>query len=185
MPRRSSPTRRATMATRLSWLVPVAALVGLAGCASTASVATDYDRTADFTAPKTYFWREGTRLPNPLMEERIMQAVDANLQEKGLRRVDDGGDLTVTYHASAEKSVDIQTFDTGYPYGCWGGCMSTSSTTVRPITTGTLVVDLVDSRTNRLIWRGQGSDTITDDPAETERKIYEIVGRMFAEFPPK
>jgi hypothetical protein len=173
------------MASRLGWLVPAAALVGLAGCASTASVATDYDRTADFTAPKTYFWREGTKLPNPLMEERIMQAVDANLQEKGLRRVDADGDLTVTYHASAEKSVDIQTFDTGYPYGCWGGCMGTSSTTVRPITTGTLVVDLVDTRTNRLLWRGQGSDTITDDPAETERKIYEIVGRMFAEFPPK
>jgi len=160
-------------------------MTGLAACAPSATVNTDFDPTADFTAPKTYSWREGTKLPNPLMEQRIVNAVDAQLQAKGLQRVEEGGDLWVTYHASAEESMDIQSFETGSPYGCWGGCMSSTSTTVRPVTTGTLIVDLVNAKTNQLMWRGAGSDTITGDPEDTERTINEVIYRMFGEFPPK
>ena len=63
--------------------------------------------------------------------------------------------------------------------------MSSTSTTVRPVTTGTLVVDLVNAKTNQLMWRGSGSDTITGDPEDTQRTINEVVYRMFAEYPPK
>ena len=119
------------------------------------------------------------------MEQRVIDAVDAQMKAKGLTRVDSGGDISITYHAAATESMDVQTFSTGSYYGCWGGCMSTASTTVRPVTTGTLIVDMVDTRTNKMLWRGSGTDTVTGEPADSERKINEAVVRMFQAFPPK
>ena len=171
--------------TRFAQALSLAALVVVSGCGSSMTVNTDYDQAANFSALKTYTWREGTKLPNPLMEQRVVAAVDAQLTAKGLQRVDSGGDLTVTYHAAADESMDIQTFSTGSAYGCWGGCMSNTSTTVRPVTIGTLIVDLVETSSNKMVWRGSGSDTVTGDPQEGERKINEAITRMFQNFPPK
>ena len=178
--------RRTLHTTHLLGALPIAVAFALSGCGgSSMQVNTDFDRTANFSAFKTYSWREGTKVPNPLMHDRVIAAVDAQLVKSGLQRVDSGGDLTVTYHAATNESMDIQTFTTGGTYGCWGGCMSTSSTQVRPVTTGTLIVDLVETSSNRMLWRGTGSDTVTGDPQDTERKINEVVQRMFSSFPPK
>ena len=177
--------QRAQLTTRLLGALPIAVAFAVSGCGSSMQVNTDYDKTANFSALKTYSWREGTPLPNPLMGDRVVAAVDAQLQAKGLQRVDTGGDLTVTYHASATESMDIQTFSTGSYYGCWGGCMSSAQTTVRPVTTGTLIVDLVETSSNKMLWRGTGSDTVTGDPQEGERKVNEAIQRMFSDFPPK
>ena len=183
MTRFNPRAQRALLTARLVGGLQVALVV--AGCGSTMTVNTDYDRAANFTTLKTYTWREGTKLPNPLMEQRVIDAVDAQMKAKGLTRVDSGGDISITYHAAATESMDVQTFSTGSYYGCWGGCMSTASTTVRPVTTGTLIVDMVDARTNKMLWRGSGTDTVTGEPADSERKINEAVVRMFQAFPPK
>ena len=171
--------------TRLLGVLPIAVALALSGCGSSMTVNTDFDRTANFSALKTYSWREGTNLPNPLMHERVLAAVDAQLAAKGLQKVDSGGDVSVTYHAAANETMEMQTFSTGGYYGCWGGCMGTTSTTVTPVTTGTLIVDIVDTKSNKMMWRGTGSDTVTGDPKDSEYKINEVIKRMFGNFPPK
>jgi|RhiMetdeSRZDD1v2_1073273.scaffolds.fasta_scaffold36146_2 uncharacterized protein DUF4136 len=180
---------RAPAAARLAGVLPAAALaIALGGCGSSMTVATDYDRAANFTSYKTYSWRKGTPLPNPLMSQRVVAAIDAQMAKKGFTKVDSAAsDVTVTYHAAADKSMDVQTFHSGSAYGCWGGCYgsSMSSTTVTPVTTGTLIVDIVDSKTNNMLWRGSGSDTVSDNPSENEGKVNEAVSRMFENFPPK
>ena len=182
---RRSPLRLLTR--RRTSALPIVIVFVLSGCGSSMQVNTDFDRAATFNTMKTYSWREGTPLPNPLMAQRVVDAIDAQLKSKGLTRVDSGGDLTVTYHASADHSVDVQTFSSGGYYSCWGGCMSSvsSTTSVRPVTTGTLVVDLVDTRSNKMIWRGTGSDTVSDNPKENEAKVNEAVKAMFRNYPPK
>ena len=53
---------------------------------------------------------------------------------------------------------------------------------------GTLVLDLVDARTNRVIWRGWAQDSVEDmlnDPDRMAEKIDQAVTRMFALLPPK
>jgi hypothetical protein len=169
--------------TRLVAAVAVSASLATAGCGSSMKVTTDFDPAADFTDAHTYSWRDGTPLPNPLMGQRVVSAIDNQLRAKGFNRVESGGDLSITYHAAADRSVDVQSFQTGSPYACWGGCMT--STTVTPVTTGTLIVDIVEAKSNRMMWRGTGSDTVGDDPAENEKKINEAVARMFEKFPPK
>ena len=67
-------SHRVSLIRRCAGALPVAVLV-LASCASPVKVATDYDRTANFTTFKTYSWRDGTKLPNPLNSERLVSAV--------------------------------------------------------------------------------------------------------------
>ena len=165
--------------------IPVLALTLVAMACSSVTVNTDFDRGADFSRYQTYSWRQGTPARNQLMDRRIVAAVDNQLRSKGLMRVDSGAgpNLFVTYHAAVRQELDIQTVDYGRPYRCFGGCART--TTVRPVDVGTLVVDLVDTRGNTLVWRGMASDAISSDPEETTKKINEGVDKMFENYPPR
>jgi len=184
MPWFTGRAHAARLSARRADLVMVA-LVALAvgGCGGNMKVATDYDRSANFAPLKSYSWREGTPLPNPLMSGRVVAAVDRELAAKGFTKVESGGDVNVTYHASADKEVDIQSFNTGGPYACYGGC--STSTTVTHVTVGTIIVDIVDAKTDKMLWRGSASDTVSDDPSRNEQKINDGVKMMFAGFPPK
>lgn len=176
----SSPIRHAR---RADFLVAAVAVLALGGCGSSMTVSTDYDRAANFAPLKTYSWRVEAPLPNPLNAERLVNAIDAQLKAKGFTKMESGGDVTVTYHAAADKSVDVQSFQSGGAYSCWGGC--TTSTTVTPVTIGTVIVDIIDSKTNKMLWRGSATDTVSGDPKENEAKIQEGVHKMFEKFPPK
>ena len=53
---------------------------------------------------------------------------------------------------------------------------------------GTLVLDLVDTRTNRVIWRGWAQDSVEDmlnDRDRMAKKIDQAVTQMLALLPPK
>src|SRR4029450_825847 len=105
-PNRQLPNRRFVMpwltqhahstrvlARRPEAMLAVVAALALGGCASSMKVSTDYDRAANFSSFKTYSWRPGTPLPNPLNAERLVNAIDANLKAKGFTKVDSGGDV--------------------------------------------------------------------------------------------
>ena len=59
-----------------------------------------------------------------------------------------------------------------------------SSTTVREIPVGTILVDLVDAGTNKLVWRGTGTDVVSDKPEKNEAKINKLIPKMFKSYPP-
>jgi hypothetical protein len=54
------------------------------------------------------------------------------------------------------------------------------------ILTGTLAVDLVDSRTNTIVWRGIASKEIDvkAEPGKRERNINRAAERLFKHYPP-
>jgi hypothetical protein len=150
-----------------------------------ADVTVDWDKQADFTHFKTYAWGRGTPAKNPLMDQRIVAAIDKQLASKGLQKVDDpsNADLVVIYHAAVGEQTQLNTTDMGGGWGWrWGSGMST--TTVDKIPTGQLVVDIGDARTKKLLWLGNAKDTLSDKPEKNEEKINKAVEKMFAKFPP-
>ena len=155
------------------------ATLGLAG------VSVDFEKTADFSKYKTFQWKEGTVLPNPLMQDRLKAAVEKELQAKGVVPASDSPHLIVMTHGRLDTrtSVDTTSFGYGGYYG-WGGGMATSSTTVREIPVGTILVDLVDAGTNKLVWRGTGTDVVSDKPEKNEAKINKLIPKMFKSYPP-
>jgi hypothetical protein len=56
---------------------------------------------------------------------------------------------------------------------------------VENIPVGTLQIDIFDSSTKELIWRGSATDTLSDKPDTNEKKLEKSVGDMFKKFPPE
>jgi hypothetical protein len=65
----------------------------------------------------------------------------------------------------------------------WGG-WATATTTVDTYEVGTLIVDLFDMSTKRVVWRGVATGTIAEKPEKNVKKIDKAVGKMFKHFPP-
>jgi len=142
------------MQTRLVTAGLIALLVPAAAMAQ--KVSYDFDKSANFAAFKTYAHKDGTKVGQPLIDERIIAAIDAQMTAKGFTKSEASPDVFVVYHFAFDKQKDISTYSSGYgggygPYGWgWGGGMSTQTTQVRDILIGTLVVDMADAKKGQL-----------------------------------
>ena len=153
---------------------------------SAQKVTTDFDHNANFSQYKTFMWLREPRMSDPLMRQRVIDAVNAQLTAKGLRLVTDGADLGVVANSSTRQEQSLQTFYTGFGGWGWRGWNDGFATTYpETFTVGTLVVDLFDSRTEQVVSRGTSSETIPDKPEKTAEKLNKAIEKMFKDFPPK
>ena len=90
-----------------------------------------------------------------------------------------------------KQSVTATTNYYGYgglyrPYGYYGGMGMASNTTVKTYNykDGSLVIDIVDNATQKMIWQGTGNKDIDKKPKDTEAAIAEAVSKIMASFPP-
>jgi hypothetical protein len=164
--------------------------VGIALLSATASFAqqvkTDYDRGADFRQYKTYSWQK-VQTQDPLWVDRIKTAVNASLAAKGLTPVESGGDVAIVAIETTQNQRTLNTFYDGFGGGWrWRGGMGfgNATTTVDNYKVGTLVVDLFDTHTKTLIWRGSASDTLSDKSDKNIKNLDKGVQKMFDHFPP-
>ena len=161
----------------------------LAGFASAVDVQTDWDRAYDFKNLHTFFVKIGTSWGNPLGEQRVQAAVEQALISKGWTKATDeaSADALVALHGATEQKHDINTFYSGwggYGYYGWGGGMTTAHTSVSEYRVGTLVTDIFDSKTKKLVFRGVAQDELSDKPEKNEKKIKKATEKMFKKFPP-
>src|SRR6185295_7121663 len=91
-------------------------LVVMTADALAQQVQTDYDKHANFAQYKTYSWKK-IKVNNQLWEPRIKDAVDSQLAAKGWRRVDDGGDVTLTAIGTTRIQRTLDTFYNGFGGG--------------------------------------------------------------------
>jgi len=147
-------------------------------------VHTDHDPSANFERYHTYYWAK-VQTSNPLWQQRIQDAVDKELQSKGWRRQESSGDIVLAAVGSARNQQEYQTFYKGLGGWRWGGFGDEATTTVQNYRIGTLVVDMYDPQTKRLVWRGTADDTLSDKPENNEKKLDKSVEKMFKDFPPK
>jgi hypothetical protein len=164
------------------------ASVGIMLLAASASFAqqvkTDYDRSADFSKYTTYSW-EKVQTQDPLLVDRIKQAVNAALAEKSLTPVESGGQVAIVAIEMTKNQQTLNTFYDGFGGGWrWGGGFGNATTTVDNYKVGTLVVDLFDASTKKVIWRGSASDTLSDKSDKNIKNLDKGVQKMFEHFPP-
>jgi hypothetical protein len=151
------------------------------------NISYDFDKAADFSKFKTYSWVRGTILTDELNHQRVVNAVNAQLAAKRLTRVEDRAkaDLLVAYHAGFDRDLQITGFSSGWGPYRFGATRSGTART-EEILTGTLAVDLVDSRTNTIVWRGIATKDVDvkADPQKRERNITRAAERLFKNYPP-
>ncbi len=144
---------------------------------------------------------------SPILERRIRGEIDSELARLGYRRDTSGApDFRVAFKVLTEKETD--TYSGGYggfysPYsfghghfghggfghggfGHFGLSPYYGPAIVRQYVQGTLVLDIVDGRTNELIWRGWATDRLDDDPKPKQVRHYvtAAVQKILEEFPP-
>ncbi len=146
-------------------------------------VKTDYDHHADFGTYRTYSWAN-VQTKDPLWVDRIKRAVNQELTAKGWMMVPSGGDASLV---AIETTHEKQTLDTFYDNlgggWRWGG-FGDATTTSETYKVGTLVVDIFDAKTKKLLWRGSSRDTLSGKPEQNEKKLNKGVMKMFDHFPP-
>jgi hypothetical protein len=159
-------------------LLGVTALFGQA-------VKTDFDRATDFNQYKTYSW-EKVQTQDPLWVDRIESAVNGALAARGWTQVASGGNVSIVAIEMTRNQQTLDTFYNGFGGGWrWGGGFGDARTTVSTYEVGTLVVDLFDANSKKLIWRGSSSDTLSDKSDKNIKNLDKTVQKMFNRFPPE
>jgi hypothetical protein len=159
-----------------------------AGKLSAQQVKTDYDRNANFGQYKTYSW-EQVKTKDALDVDRIKTAVNAALSAKGWTMVDSGGDVSVIAMEMTHNQQTLNTFYDGFGGG-WGwrrfggGGFGEATTTTETYKVGSVVVDLFDTKTKQLIWRGTSSETLSNNSDKNIKNLDKGVEKMFKHFPP-
>jgi hypothetical protein len=169
--------------------------VSVAGACASIEVNHEADPEADFGAYGTYDWmpaesrRVDLRARDPLDEQRLRDAIEAELRDKGLRKVDSGEpDILIGYLLVLEDGMDSQTMyvqsDPDWRYRTYGPATTTTRTT--DFTMGTLIIDVHDVEEKALVWRGvaEGQVDQTQDPEKRRARINKAVQKILEEFPP-
>ena len=160
-------------------------MIGVTSC-SPYRITTDYAASANFTEYKTYQFRVDDLKLNDLDKDRVLNEIAKNLQNKGLT-ASTSPDLIVNLKASHKRIEDTRVdpafgmWGWGRPFG-WGFGMSRAWTT--DYNQGSLMIDLVDAKTNKLVWQGAGAGINVDSPKSKQRQIPEIVAEILANYPP-
>ena len=178
-------------------ILPLALLVlfFLSGCAGI-QVSEDYDTKAPFPVLQYYDWNpvaiddSDARLSNPLLHERFRQAIDLELQSKGFL-VAPLPDFRVQYTFAIDTRLESDPIRTGFGFGAgsyrrFGGLGVSTHSDIRQFDVATLVIDIYDEQTGRLLWRGRGSETYDNHatPEETTGMVNRLVRTILAQFPP-
>lgn len=156
-----------------------------------------YDKTVDFSRFKTYSWTEPAMPPTyPMLYTTVVQSIDTQLTQKGFQRADKDGDFTIVPAGGIEYGNNIAAGTpmigtySGPPPAfnatMWTGAEGPSSMQGTMIPQGTLVLELVDRKSNTVIWTGR---VVQKLDIEKKNKSLELaakaVNKLLKDFPPK
>jgi len=182
---RSSVTRCAQLTSLLCSLILLTSLAAYAQ-----KITVEYDKSLDFSKFKTYAIDPVDNAPRPMLRLAIQAAVQDDLTKRGLTKVDTNPDLYVQMYGAIDTDFTAHYHDPIYgggipplnsKYTVWYSIPGTVITVVIP--KGQLVVDLVDARQKRLIWRGMANQKLSDDRDELLDQVNTAVEKMFRQYP--
>ncbi len=156
----------------------------------------DYDKSADFSSYAAFTWSSsdlpfrpsGSTYISPLDVQRIREAIGLELVSLGFSETVDqaSADFVVSFTVGAREKIDVETYPPSYgvtwvrhwPY--YGRVVD-----VHTYTEGTLAIDIFDVATNRPVWHGVASKSISkkdrENPNET---VNAAVTAVLSNFPP-
>ncbi len=171
----------------------------------------DYDHSYRFNQIKSYSWGK-VQVSDPTLEPIVVAAIDHVIQGYGFKESDKDkkGDIIITA-VEANNPQQYEAFyrtvsDLDWHRGWSNGGFSDSASRLRQIHGGTLIVDIYDGATKKLVWRGTaagikvsggdnsraqrekedvGFSPATPQERASEDNVDKAVGIMFANYPPK
>ncbi|HEY7193655.1 MAG TPA: DUF4136 domain-containing protein [Gemmatimonadales bacterium] len=133
---------------------------------------------------------EDPMLANSITNRTLRRALLDGFQSRGYVVNDSTPDFVVAYYAAAKHKLDVTYWDYGYRWRPrwwrgWGpGARPWGEPLVTEYTEGTVIIDVLEPRTNELLWRGRGVAVVSDDVQEYLTHLEKTVTAILAEFPP-
>jgi hypothetical protein len=159
----------------------VTALILLGTGTAAQDISIDYSK-ADFGRFNTYAWKSGHPVEDELLNQSIVSSIDAQLLAKGLRKASPGEDpgVLVSYDVVFDHDIRGMGFKDGLRNLHWRSGS-------KYVLMGMLVINLVESDTGALMWRGMASGDVDANasPQKHDKKIHEVVQKIFRSYPPK
>lgn len=195
------------MARRKTYLVLAILMAVLTSCATGFKATHDHDPGQDFSAYQTFAWISAhpmkvsatNRIPNPLLEPRIMTAIEDALAAKGFEKADEAksADFVLSFTVGSREEIKVDSYPTmaggygayrGYPgHWGWGGAYYGygTETSVRQYTKGMLAVDIFDVKERKPVWHGVATKSISEsDRQDAAGTIKAAVDAIVVGFPP-
>ena len=157
-------------------------------------VSYDFNKAANFAAFKTYAQKDGTKVGQPLIDDRLAAAIDTELAAKGLTKTETNPDRVRRVSRGlrpGEGHLDLQqrlcrrlrrrTAMAG------AAAWARRRTQVRNILVGTLVIDIADAKAKQIAWRGMATKELDPQakPEKRDKNISNAVKKVFKNYPPK
>ena len=169
-------------------------VLAIYSCNSSLKVYTTHEKDVDFTSYKTFDFYEIQEEHLKLKEvnrRRLAMAIEVELGMKGMKRSINDPDLLVnlyslmnrTENMNASSNSAVGYYGAASPYGTSIGIsVSNPGSYSQYYTQGTVTIDLVDSKQNRLVLEGVAKVDATDSD-DADRMINYTVKKVFAEIP--
>jgi len=189
------------MAKMRTYIFIASALLVFSSCSSI-KITSDKDGSVDFDHHKTlsyYGWQEESdKILNEFEKKRIEEAFGDEFSKRGFSLAERDGDIIVSLFIVVDQKKGATAYTNhyggggpygyygGYGYGAgWGWGMGYSSTSYQEYDyyVGTLVCDVFDSKTKKLIWQGVVSGEIDDNPKTRERNTPRVVKELMKRYP--
>lgn len=170
-------------------IATIATLTFMAGCSPQIRVYSDADPEYDLKAYKTFDWGQKVNIENgknplhynELNDKRIKSAILEQLKTRGYSLAGTDPDLIIHYHIIVDDQSVVVTEPFGYRYSPY---WMQAQTNVYAYREGTLIVDIMDKKTNNLIWRGWATTAIDAvNPEKVDKLIKTAVKKIFKKFP--
>jgi len=175
---------------KLKYIVTVLLVLVMGLGCSSLRVSVDYDPEFDFDAAHNFIVVHHNKMgEDTLFNDRLIEALDTELRLKGYSKgAKQDTDLVFVFHTNVESKTDIDTDYTmvGYGrYGYGGGMVATTRT--RTYNKGTLIIDAMNPKDMKIVWRGVATDILKthDNPKERKAYINKVVKETMQSFPTK
>jgi len=167
-----------------SALVGAAIVLNLVACSS-AKVERQYDRELSFADFKTFEILPSKSIANPDLRSLLESLITTELTRKGLREVEGGAHLLVTYDGWVGNREQIAT-RLGYAVETYNG-VTTVYTVGRGVEVGVLVLVLVERSTGHIAWKASAQAGLKQDANAKKRlkRLEGVLSKMLATYPPK
>ena len=179
-------------------LIPVSVIVFIISACSGIQVSQDFEQGFDFSGLKTFAWdanednQWGIAGSNELADRRIRSAIESTLTSRQFSQADAAkADFLVLYNVEVEQQISSSNVSGGVSVGRstrgrHGSIGISTGSQVRTYEQGSLMIDVIDVASDKLVWRGNSSQALPDlsDPQRLTDHINATVAAILAQFPP-
>ncbi len=185
-------------------LLPIVALL-MFSCSSL-QVTNNFDKEVDFSSFDTFSlfpWdAHNDQVVNEYDKALIENSIKLQMENRGYKYVEKGGDLIVSTFVIVEEKTMNQAYtnhyggfagygsgwnyygyDWAYGYGWSGPAYTTTTVSSRDYVEGTLLIDIFQLDGKKLVWQGIGSGEVNPDFSKRDKNLPKAIGHIFRRFP--